>query len=408
MVSLDELLAQLWPQARAVQGVQDLPVTQAHGRVLACDVVAQVNVPSYDNSSMDGYALYIDPAMDVAAQQVALRDLPVSQRIPAGAVANPLKVHSCARIFTGAPIPAGANAVVMQEDTSVNEAGLVTVTAPVTVGQWIRPVGDDIRQGDVLLGKGTMLNASHMGLLASIGIASVQVYRPVRIGVLFTGSELQEPGKPLAAGQIYNSNRSMWYGLLQSIPCELVDAGQVSDTLEATRAALRSLSDCDVVLSSGGVSVGEEDHIKTAVELEGSLRTWKVAIKPGKPLAFGSVGQAWFFGLPGNPVSSFVTFLLVVRPFLLACAGVPVASVGWARHVRQMPAAFEWPTPDRRLEMARARINPQGQLELFHNQSSGVLTSVAWSDGLAMLAPSQPVSRGQAVPFISLNDLLAS
>ena len=405
MISLDELLQQVWSQAKPVHGTESVSVLKASGRVLAQDMTASLHVPSYDNSSMDGYALFVEP--DSPSPQLVSEKLPVSQRIPAGSQAQPLQAGTCARIFTGAPIPPGANAVVMQEDVTVLDDGSIQVNAPVSVGQWIRPVGDDIRRGDVILAKGTRLDAAHLGLLASIGIAEVTVARRLKVGVLFTGSELQSPGQPLRPGKIYNSNRSMWYGLLSALPCDIEDAGDVEDTLAATRLALQRLKHCDLILSSGGVSVGEEDHVKKAVELEGQLQSWKVAMKPGKPLAFGRVGEAWFAGLPGNPVSSFAVFALVVRPFLMQLAGQLMPQVDWRLRMRSLKANFAWPKPDRRLEMARARINSDGALELFRNQSSGVLTSVAWADGFAVLKPDTTVQPGEFVHYVSFNDLLS-
>jgi molybdopterin molybdotransferase len=316
-----------------------------------------------------------------------------------------------ARIFTGAPIPPGADSVVMQEDVVVNDEASVTFNATPRLGQWIRRTGEDIATGQVVLAKGTRLDAIHVGLLASIGVSTVLVSKRLKVGVMVTGSELQSPGQVLQPGQIYNSNEYVWCGLLESMNVEVRSVGIVPDNLEATCTAFQSLADCDAVISSGGVSVGEEDHVKPAIEKVGQLRSWKVAMKPGKPIAFGHInrqggGQSWFFGLPGNPVSSAVAFQLIVKPFLGLLEGQTREKVDWRSRTRKVQAEFAWPTPDsRREEFLRADVQSD-KAKLFENQSSGVLTSLARSTGLIRLAKGQRVNPGDWVDYVAYQDLM--
>jgi molybdopterin molybdotransferase len=335
--------------------------------------------------------------------------LKVAQRIPAGHVGSFLEPGTAARIFTGALIPDGADAVVMQEQCEL-DGDVVTVRHAPQPGEWIRRAGEDVRAGSVILLAGTRLRSQELGLAASVGLARLPVRRRVRVAVFFTGDELAMPGEPLAPGAIYNSNRFTLRGLLENFGCEFTDYGIVPDSLQATRDTLRAAAaQHDLIITSGGVSVGEEDHIKPAVEREGRLNMWQIAVKPGKPLAFGEVrrgegveGSAFFMGLPGNPVSSFVTFLLFVRPFLLRLQGV---SGDVSPRALPMRADFDWPKADRRNEFLRARINDQGGLELFPNQGSGVLTSTVWADGLIDNPPGQAIARGDTVRFIPLANL---
>jgi molybdopterin molybdotransferase len=393
--ALDDMLA----AARPVAQTEQLSTLEANGRILAQPVVATLDVPAADNTQMDGYAVR---AADCASGAATL---PVSQRIPAGHVGEPLAAGTAARIFTGALIPQGADAVVMQEQCTVHEDGRVTIAHTPRPGEWIRRRGEDITSGAVILPAGTRLRSQEMGLIASVGQASVTVWRRLRVAVFFTGDELAMPGEPLAPGAIYNSNRFTLRALLEDLGCTIVDLGIVPDTLAATRAALReAAAGNDLIITSGGVSVGEEDHIKPAVEAEGRLNMWQIAVKPGKPLAFGEVGAAFFLGLPGNPVSSFITFLLFVRPFIQRLQG---------RHNEAAPrgfplrADFDWPRPDRRNEFLRARVNAAGGLDLFPNQGSGVLTSTVWADGLIDNPPVQAITRGDLVRFIPFSELMA-
>ena len=408
MLSLDEVLVRALAVARdrVIADVEKLDTFDALGRVLARGVVSALDVPPADNSSMDGYA------MRVADVPAAGTVLPVSQRLPAGVVGAVLQPGTAVRIFTGAQLPAGADAVVMQEQCeglAGDGLGHVRIDGVPRSGQWIRRRGEDVQHGAEVLTAGTRLTPQALGLAASVGASRLTVRRRPRVALFSTGDELVMPGESLKPGAIYNSNRFTLRGLLQAAGCTVDDLGIVPDNLAATRDALRRAAAAnDLILTSGGVSVGEEDHIKPAVKAEGWLEAWQVAMKPGKPLVFGAVrrddgeSEALFMGLPGNPVSSFVTFLLAVAPVLRAIQGCTTA----------MPAAlpvradFDWPQPDKRREFLRARFNAQGGLELFPNQSSGVLTSAVWADGLVDLPALQPVQRGDTVRFLHFGDLL--
>lgn len=392
LMSYDDALAALLEAAVPLAGLERVALLDAGGRVLADDVVSALAVPPHDNSAMDGYALR---AADVAAPGVRL---PVSQRIPAGATGVALQPGTAARIFTGAPIPEGADAVVMQERCRTDGDGVLIDELP-RAGQNIRRAGEDIDVGAVVLAAGTCLGGAELGLAASIGLAHVAVRRRLRIACFFTGDELREPGEPLPPGGIYNSNRYMLCALLRRAGCEVTDLGIVRDDLSATRDALRrAAADHDVVLTSGGVSVGEEDHVKAAVEAEGRLALWKIAIKPGKPLAYGKIGDADFIGLPGNPVSAFVTYVTLVLPFLRKRQGHAAPTLP----ARPVPAGFDWPRPDGRLEFLRVRLNERGHAVPYPKQGSGVLTSCAWADGLAVMTPGRTVVAGDSVEFISV------
>jgi molybdopterin molybdotransferase len=399
---LDDALAELLGHALPLEGTESVSTFDADGRVLAHDLVSALQVPPQDNSSMDGYAVR---GSEIADEGVVL---PVSQRIPAGAPAQPLKPGTVARIFTGAPIPPGADAVVMQEDTEPAGEQAVRIMRVPSPGQWVRRSGEDVSRGAVVLAKGARLSAAALGLAASIGMGRLTVVRRPRVALFSTGDELVMPGdvppEQMKPGSIYNSNRFFLSALLRRLGCEVTDLGIVPDRLDATVAALGKASqEHDLVLTSGGVSVGEEDHIKPAVEQLGSLDLWQIAIKPGKPFAYGRVGGAHFMGLPGNPVSSFVTFLLLVRPFLLKLQGATQLTPTAMR----LPAHFELPRTDKRREFLRARRDAEGGLQLFPNQSSGVLTSAAWGDGLVDNPPGATIERGQLVSFLSFAELLA-
>ncbi len=404
MLSVQEALDFLFAAAQPVAEIETLATIDATGRVLAADQTSQLDVPPMDNTQMDGYAV---SAADCGSGTASL---PVSQRIPAGHVGQPLQAGTAARIFTGALIPEGADAVVMQEQCAFDEAsGRVVIQHTPKSGEWVRRRGEDIVAGSRILAQGTRLRAQELGLAASVGLAVLPVYRRVKVGVFFTGDELAMPGEPLKPGAIYNSNRFTLRGLLQQLGCDVVDLGNVPDSRDATREALRNAAaGNDLIITSGGVSVGEEDHVKPAVEAEGRLNLWQIAIKPGKPLAFGEVrrqGQAvpaFFLGLPGNPVSSFITFLIFVRPFILRLQGATVVPP------KRFPmrADFDWVKPDRRNEFLRARMNDRGGLELFPNQGSGVLTSTVWGDGIVDNPASQPIKAGDTVHFIPFSELL--
>jgi molybdopterin molybdotransferase len=407
MLTAQQALDHLLSHAIPVSESESIPMQAALGRVLAENVNSLVDVPPLDNTSMDGYA--VRTADTSSAGQV----LRITQRIPAGSVGTQLDPGTAARIFTGAPVPPGADAVVMQEDCTLVEGSTAEVqvnTAP-TAGQWIRRRGEDLSAGKTALTAGIFLRPQELGVAASAGLTHLNVKRRVRVAAFFTGDELALPGELLKPGGIYNSNRDTLLACLRSLGCEPTDLGIVPDRLDATRDALRKASkDHDLILTSGGVSVGEEDHIKPAVTAEGRLDLWQIAIKPGKPLAFGAVrksnepkdGEAWFIGLPGNPVSSFVTFLLFVRPFILKLQGREVMP----NPSYMMRADFDWLKADRRNEFLRVKLNQQGGLDLFPNQSSGVLTSASWGDGLVDCPPGQPIHQGDLVKYIPFDALL--
>ena len=394
LLTFEEALGQLLSAARPVAERESVGLLDASGRVLTADLVSALAVPPHDNSAMDGYALRVE---DVT--QPAIR-LPVSQRVPAGADPVPLVAGTAARIFTGAPIPPGADAVVMQERCRADGDGVVVDELP-RIGQNIRRRGEDIEVGAPVLSVGSRLNAARIGLAASIGVPTLNVLRRLRVAVFFTGDELREPGEALVPGAIFNSNRYMVRSLLATLGCNVTDLGIVRDDLGATRDALRrAAADHDVVLTCGGVSVGEEDHVKAAVEAEGALSLWKIAIKPGKPLAFGRVGDADFIGLPGNPVSAFVTFVMLVQAFLLRRMGLQDPMP--AR--REVPAGFDWPRAESRREFVRVQLDAEGRAVQHPRQGSGVLSSCAWADGLLDIAPGRSFTAGERLPYISLRE----
>jgi molybdopterin molybdotransferase len=406
LLSLDDALAQLLANVSSLGRTESVSTFDADGRVLAEDVVSELQVPAFDNSSMDGYAVR---ASDIPEAGAVLQ---VTQRIPAGSdlsKAKPLEALSAARIFTGAPIPHGADAVVMQEDCEVvNECeGGVRINTVPAKHQWIRRAGEDVRKGTTVLARGTRLSPAELGLAASVGMANLKVAAKPRVALFSTGDELVMPGvvapADMPAGSIYNSNRFFLHSLLIRMGCEVTDFGIVPDNREATVKALsNAASQHDLIVTSGGVSVGEEDHIKPAVQELGELNLWQIAMKPGKPFAFGNVAKTHFVGLPGNPVSSFVTFLLLVRPLLLQLQG----TASMALQPVSLRADFDWTRADKRREFLRVRRNTSGGLDLFPNQSSGVLTSAVWGDGLVDNAANQTIKRGDMVSYLSFAEFL--
>jgi len=395
MLSVDEALEVLLSGAKAVSEIEQVPALEASGRVLARALASTMDVPPMDNSAMDGYALR---ASDVSAPEARLR---IAQRIAAGEVGKPLAAGTAARIFTGAPIPQGADAVVMQEFCAVEGDSVVVRKVP-KPGEWVRRTGSDVRQGATVVQAGRRLLPQDTGLAASVGIGTMPVYRRVRMGLFFTGDELVMPGEPLAPGRIYNSNRFTLNAMAHAFGCEVRDYGIVPDSLEATRAVLkRASAECDIIVTSGGVSVGEADFVKPAVEAEGSLLMWRISMKPGRPLAFGRVGASAFIGLPGNPVSSFVTFLIFVRPFLLRTQGISEV----APRVTDARADFDWIEPDPRREFLRVRWNANGGLDLYPTQDSAVLTSTAWADGLVDNPPNRSIRKGDRVSYLPFAEL---
>ena len=410
LTPLEDALAAVLAQAQPLPGAAFVDLLQADGRVLAADCIAPLQVPPLDNSAMDGYAVR---SAEVAQAGTAL---PVSQRIPAGQVGTALQVGTVARIFTGAPLPPGADAIVMQEDCTVLDDGRVRFDAVPQPGQFVRRAGQDIALGSTALQAGLRLTPAALGLAASLGLAQLPVARRPRVALFSTGDELALPGsiapQDLPPGHIFNSNRYVLASLLQRWGCEVVDGGILPDDRVATHAALaQAAQDCDLLVTSAGVSVGEEDHVRPVVEQLGALSLWKIAMKPGKPFAFGhlrrsggdpAAGRAHFIGLPGNPVSSLITALVLLRPFVLALQGASVVQppAHW------LTADFEITQRDSRREFLRARRNAAGQLELFTNQNSGVLTSTVWAEGLVDNPAQTLIARGSSVRFLPFSELL--
>ena len=410
LTPLEDALAAVLAQAQPLPGGAFVDLLQADGRVLAADCIAPLQVPPLDNSAMDGYAVR---SAEVAQAGTVL---PVSQRIPAGQVGAALQVGTVARIFTGAPLPLGADAIVMQEDCTVLDDGRVRFDAVPQPGQFVRRAGQDIALGSTALQAGLRLTPAALGLAASLGLAQLPVARRPRVALFSTGDELALPGsiapQDLPPGHIFNSNRYVLASLLQRWGCEVVDGGILPDDRAATHAALaQAAKDCDLLVTSAGVSVGEEDHVRPVVEQLGALSLWKIAMKPGKPFAFGHVrrsggdpaaGRAHFIGLPGNPVSSLITALVLLRPFVLALQGASVVQppAHW------LTADFEITQRDSRREFLRVRRNAAGQLELFANQNSGVLTSTVWAEGLVDNPAQTLIARGERVRFLPFSELL--
>jgi len=394
--AIEFLLARVQP----IADLERIPTESGLGRVLAIPVTSTIAVPGWDNSAMDGYAIR---HADLAAQDGRLR---VAQRIPAGTTGTPLEPGTAARIFTGAPVPKGADTVVIQEVCTRTDETVV-IPLDVKAGANIRRAGEDIQAGARVIAAGTRLAPQHLGLAASVGVAELQVYRRLRVAILASGDELAMPGEPLGPGQIYNSNRYTLRGLLQGFGCEILDLGIVADTLDDTIEALRrGAAMADLIVASGGVSVGEEDHLKPAVERLGRLDLWNIAMRPGKPVAFGRVGETPFFGSPGNPVSLFVTCCLFARPLILHMQGM---TGDLTPRTLKLRAGFDWPKPDRRTEFHRARLETgeDGELELavYPTRSSAVLSSVAWAEGLIEIGPGQVIQRGDRVDFIPFTNL---
>ncbi|MDH3761583.1 MAG: molybdopterin molybdotransferase MoeA [Gammaproteobacteria bacterium] len=395
LLAYDEALAQLTASASPIGKVVNVELREAFGAVLAETIESAIDVPGCAMSSMDGYAIRTADLADAGTTR-----LPVSQRIPAGSPAVALTAGSAARIFTGAPVPEGADAVIMQEQVEA-DGDRISFEARPTRGNNIRPAGNDIKSGTRILARGCRLRAQDIGLAASVGLQILPVYEPIRVGMFFTGDELVEPGDTLAAHKIYDSNRYTLHGLLSAMGCEIVDLGLVGDTLEETKAAMQNASTrADLVVTSGGVSVGEEDYVRIAIEQLGELRMWRIGIKPGKPLAYGQINGTAFMGLPGNPVSVFATFCLFVCPMIQILQGRE-----WQKPISMpLSADFDWPKADSRREFLRARLvhNADGRsvVQVYPNQDSGVLTSTVWADGFVEIAENQTVSAGDVVDYL--------
>lgn len=395
LMPVEEAMQRLMELAAAapITGREEVGLADAQGRVLAEDLVSTLDLPPWPNSAMDGYALRM---ADWHGEP-----LPVSQRIFAGQAPEPLQPGTCARIFTGAPVPQGADCVEMQENAEVQADQTVRFVQSLRTGQNIRPKGQETTVGDKVLEAGTVLGPIELGLAATMGFGHVQVVRRARVAVISTGDELVEPGQPLGPGQIYNSNRVLLCSWLSRLGCEVIDAGILPDNLEKTRAALAGLNGVDLILSTGGVSVGEADFLGHALREEGEIALWKLAIKPGKPLTFGHFRGVPVIGLPGNPASTLVTFALLARPYLLRRLGVQ----GVKPLQFKVPAAFTWTKPGTRREYLRGRLE-QGRLVAYRNQSSGVLRSAAWADGLIEIIEGTTVAEGDLLNFIPLSEVM--
>ncbi|GLS25970.1 gephyrin-like molybdotransferase Glp [Marinibactrum halimedae] len=405
MTPIEEALAEILSHAPTPSLCQETSISNALGAWLSNDIVSTIAVPPHDNSAMDGYAFHTE---DVSVEQNGKEYvfLPISQRIAAGQVPAPLVKGTAARIFTGATLPEGANAVVMQEacKTAVSHAESIGIPLNIEAGNNIRPKGQDIQKGQILFRAGHRLQPQDIGLLASIGLATVRTRPPLRVAILSTGDELLEPGMPLEEGKIYNSNRFTLSALLQTMGMHVTDIGRIPDNLDSTRKALEdAAAHHDCIISSGGVSVGEEDHVKAAMETLGKLNLWRLAIKPGKPLAFGNINNIPFFGLPGNPVAVFNTFLLVVKPFLERMLGSKVT-----HRTRPFIANFSVNKPSIRQDYLRVSIRHDGRIERFSNQSSGVLSSLTHADGLAIIPVNQTIQIGDKVEVLLLKELIYS
>ena len=395
LMAVEVALARLLEMAEAspVLERERLPLAQAEGRVLAEDLVSTLDLPPWPNSAMDGYALNL---ADWTGEPLA-----VSQKVFAGQAPEPLKPGTCARIFTGAPVPAGADCVEMQENAELQADERVRFTELMTVGQNIRPQGQETTVGELVLSAGTRLGPIELGLAASLGRAQLEVVRKVRVAVLSTGDELVEPGTALGPGQIYNSNRVLLCSWLRRLGCDVIDAGILVDDLQSTRDRLTELQAVDLILSTGGVSVGEADFLGIALREAGELSLWKLAIKPGKPLTFGHFRGVPVIGLPGNPASTLVTFALLARPYLLRRQGVSdVEPLKFP-----VPAGFAWPKAGNRREYLRGRLE-NGRAIIYHNQSSGVLRSAAWAEGLVEVMEDRTLVEGEWVNFIPLSEVI--
>jgi len=402
LITVEQAIDTILLQATAIEQTETVDILDALNRVLAEDLHSSIDVPGYDNSAMDGYAVRSEDC------QTSGVELPITQRIPAGQVGTNLEAGTSARIFTGAPVPEGADAVVMQEMcehfTDESKGGSVAINTVVKAGSNVRRAGEDIAKDSTVLKTGKRLRAQELGLIASVGLAEFKVKRKLKVATFFTGDELITPGQPLASGQIYNSNRYTLRGLLQTMDCEIIDLGIVPDTLDATITVLKqAAAGADLVITSGGVSVGEEDYVRIALEKLGELTMWRIAMKPGKPVAFGKIDKVLFMGLPGNPVSVFVTFLLFARALILKLQGVEDCYV---KRVSVL-ADFDWPAVKRQ-EYLRVRLvqkDNQMNVQLYPHQGSGVLSSVSWADGLVEVPMNKEIINGDSVQFLPFQGL---
>jgi len=402
-VILDQLSCYAHKHSLETLTLETIKLGEGLNRVLAEDVISMIEVPPSDNSAVDGYALYIPPHK--APVDIHGQSYPISQYIPAGGVPTPLAIGSAARIFTGASIPENANCVIMQEQSRINEKeGSVSFETHAEALQNIRPKGQDIQSGQTILKKGQRLTPQRLGLIASIGLSQISVYKPLCVAILSTGDELVEPGESIREGQIYNSNRYMLAGLLKGLNLEVFDLGVIPDNLSATQEALTTAcKNADIVITTGGASVGEKDHIQEAIKSLGTIDFWRVAIKPGKPFMFGQIQNTPILGLPGNPGAVLVTFLVLARPFLLTTQGMKESQP----KTFSLPLSFDVKKECPRREFLRVQQDHQGALILHPNQSSGMLSSASWAEGLAVIHEYTCPKKGEHVDFIPFSSLLS-
>ncbi len=394
ILSFNEAKSKLLISANTVTETEIVDLADAFGRVLAEALVSPMTVPPFSNAAMDGYAIH---AADLITTGMRL---PVSQRVAAGTVPMQLVPGSAARIFTGAQIPDGADTVVIQEDC-VADGDFVIFNQKPAAGQHVRLMGSDLNTGKTILAAGSHLSAAAMGLIASVGVAEVKVLRRLKVAIFFTGSELVNPGKLLPAGHIYNSNRYVMLGFLRALGVQVIDLGIVQDDRDATRDALRrAAAEADLILTSGGMSEGDEDHVTAAVKAEGQIDVWKIAAKPGKPLAFGNVNsgakEVAFIGLPGNPVAVWSGLLTLVSPFLRRCQGL----TSFEPETLTLRADFNYSVKGNRMEIVRVRRNARGGLDIYPNQDSAIISSAVWADGVSMIPAGTVVKSGDMINFL--------
>ena len=403
LMSADDALSFLIDSASVTAMTEAVSLDDSLGRILASDIHSTINVPGFDNSAMDGYTIALND------NQVAQENLSfdVVDRIAAGSTGNDLKIGNAARIFTGAPIPNGANTVVMQEECTLSEdKSQITVKRAINLNENIRPTGNDILKDNVILSSGRQIKPQDISLAASVGVGELVVFKKIKVGVFFTGDELVEPGNPLTPGKIYNSNRYALVALLKQVGCDVINLGNIEDKLDATCEALEALeSQCDLIMTTGGVSVGEEDHVKPAVEKLGELNLWKIRMKPGKPLAYGKVKQTPFIGLPGNPVSSFVTFCIFSLPFIKKMQG----NSNYESKILKVKTNFDCKRAKPRREYARVRIDHSTETplaNLFPKQGSDVMSSVVWADGIIEIPENTTFETGTILNYYSMSELI--
>ena len=402
LMSADDALSFLIDSASVTAKTEAVSLDDSLGRILASDIHSTINVPGFDNSAMDGYTIALNNSQ-VAQENLSFK---VVDRIAAGSTGKDLNSGSAARIFTGAPIPKGANTVVMQEECKLSEdKSQITVARAINLNENIRPTGNDILKGNVILSSGNQIKPQDISLAASVGVGELVVFKKIKVGVFFTGDELVEPGNPLTPGKIYNSNRYALVALLKQVGCDVINLGNIEDKLDATCDALEALeSQCDLIMTTGGVSVGEEDHVKPAVEKLGELNLWKIRMKPGKPLAYGKVKQTPFIGLPGNPVSSFVTFCIFSLPFIKKMQG----NSNYESKILKVKTNFDCKRAKPRREYARVRIDYSTETplaNLFPKQGSDVMSSVVWADGIIEIPENTTFEAGTILNYYSMDEL---